>query len=70
MVHFNTENAAKKHFKDVDVEQCEICKCWTASLADHDDGEINGGICNDDGTEHIYDRVCERCQEEYEEQTT
>ena len=66
MVSFDTEKLAKIYFENVDVEQCEICKRWTASLADHDEGEINGGICNEEGTEHIHDRVCEKCQEEYD----
>ena len=58
---FNSEVSAVKYFKDVPVEQCEVCKRWSASAADHDRGEIIGPICTEDGRESIYDRVCEMC---------
>ena len=68
MVMFETEKLAKIYFQDTEVERCEICGEWTASRADHDEGDIVGGICDEQGMEHIYDRVCETCQEEYDEQ--
>jgi hypothetical protein len=62
---FATEREAKNHFgEDVDVEACERCGQWTASRADHDDGDIIGPCCADEGAWNVYDRICDQCDAE------
>jgi hypothetical protein len=58
---FASEEEAREHFgPDIDIEECECCRFFSASAADHEDGAIKGPFVNDDGTNE-YDRICDEC---------